>query len=531
MLMKLARENTFAFDSLSCGNFDYTASDHASAIYNPRVSFGAGRIILTNKSLAVLIHFKDASTVWQHRMDIPLYVVDLIVASDGTRLSTPATIYFLLKSAPHMFEQPEICTPMDLPNLEALSISSSPAKSDAPNRPEERLRIPSVGKEHAEVVSTCFVYSVTLQTPKDMVKLKRFVETRPEMPGLANIWVPQHIPRSTISHEIRKLHEEVHDSICRNGGVPHSVGFQALRLAMNAKLAPHLVRSLLPLFEVTCTIFGSEKTAIALRSFYNHVPAPGPHTQHSELERSKLAAGFRINVENVRKDGSVYDIVRSNEHLALVYRVRVTPAGIYLEGPEAEVSNRVLRRYPNFHDHFIRVVFSDEDGGRLDYSLNTNLEAIYARFRSVLNEGIELAGKKYQFLGFSSSSLRNQSCWFIAPFVMDGRTITADQLIAELGDFRSIRSPAKCAARIGLAFTDTTGHVIVEAGATMIGPDIERNGRVFSDGCGCVSVAMVEKIRSRYPQFLMKMPPVAFQMRFQGMLVLYVSTRMKITMC
>lgn len=49
----------------------------------------------------------------------------------------------------------------------------------------------------------------------------------------------------------------------------------------------------------------------------------------------------------------------------LCHHVTVTPSRILLEGPYAIQSNRVIRKYPNNQNNFLRVDFRDED--RLQY--------------------------------------------------------------------------------------------------------------------------------------------------------------------
>lgn len=86
-------------------------------------------------------------------------------------------------------------------------------------------------------------------------------------------------------------------------------------------------------------------------------------------------------------------------------------------------------------------------------------------------------------------------------------------VIADLGDFSLIRSPAKCAARIGQAFSDTP--VFVTLGPEILVDekfsDVEANGRVFSDGCGTFSPHFLEHMRRLIPN-----SSTCFQIRFKG---------------
>jgi hypothetical protein len=103
----------------------------------------------------------------------------------------------------------------------------------------------------------------------------------------------------------------------------------------------------------------------------------------------------------------------------------------------------------------------------------------------------------------------------MAPFEYGGRMLSAPELIRNLGDFGHIRTPAKCAARIGQAFTDTTGTVEVEAGMQIRLRDVERNGRCFSDGCGTISLGLLEKVWRVYGS-RRTLKPVILPIRFAG---------------
>jgi hypothetical protein len=154
----------------------------------------------------------------------------------------------------------------------------------------------------------------------------------------------------------------------------------------------------------------------------------------------------------------------------------------------------------------------------LQFRFDTSNDDVYAKFQAILDGSLPLCGSTFQFLGFSQSSLRSQTAWFMAPFpaTHKGRVLTPAQAIANLGDFSNFRSPAKCAARIGQAFTDTNGFVTVQAGSEYNIEDVKRNGRVFSDGCGTMSSDLAFQVSLRYERLFMKEKPTVFQIRFRG---------------
>lgn len=104
----------------------------------------------------------------------------------------------------------------------------------------------------------------------------------------------------------------------------------------------------------------------------------------------------------------------------------------------------------------------------------------------------------------------------MAPFLDNGRPQYPFDVIGDLGHFRSIRSPARCAARIGQAFSETPYFVSLDdLNVTVcLMPDVKRNDRVFSDGVGTLSWPVVYNIWDVIPQ--KKSAPTAFQVRFKG---------------
>lgn len=187
-------------------------------------------------------------------------------------------------------------------------------------------------------------------------------------------------------------------------------------------------------------------------------------------------------------------------------------------GPELEHENRVLRKFSKHHDRFIRVQFCDEEGQDFRFSARTSLDQIYDRFKNIFGpNGINIAGRKYTFLGWSHSSLRSHSVWFVAPFIDDtGRTQDYNTIISDLGYFEHIRCPAKCAARIGQAFSETPWAVSIGENNINVfeEDDVKVGERVFSDGVGVVSDSVMKMIWNVLP--MNKNAPTCFQVRIGG---------------
>lgn len=206
----------------------------------------------------------------------------------------------------------------------------------------------------------------------------------------------------------------------------------------------------------------------------------------------------------------------SDPGLVYTHRVQITPTKIYFYGPEINVSNRVLRHYSNDIDNFIRVSFVDEDCGKM---FSTDLVArlsnekhtkVYWRTLDALRNGITLGNKKFDFLAFSSSQLRENSAWMFA----SRKGLTASDIRKWMGDFNKIRNVAKYAARLGQSFSSSTETLTVEDYEVEKIDDVKRNGYCFSDGIGKISPDFA--IRVAIKCGLKSLTPSAFQIRYGG---------------
>ena len=104
----------------------------------------------------------------------------------------------------------------------------------------------------------------------------------------------------------------------------------------------------------------------------------------------------------------------------------------------------------------------------------------------------------------------------MAPFNLDRDVVHARSIIQDLGDFSQIRSPAKCAARIGQAFSQTFSSVQLPPATIRTDfPDIKRNGRNFSDGVGTLSPSVLRMIWDAYAMSRASKPTL-FQVRIGG---------------
>jgi hypothetical protein len=267
---------------------------------------------------------------------------------------------------------------------------------------------------------------------------------------------------------------------------------------------------------------GADLTATAVRRLKQQIPTPGPSVNADDLTTLAFVALIHESIKDSKARAlESQDLTakqKKHHHLALTYKAIVTPTGLLLRGPDWGVSNRILRKYATRTQYFIRVFFADEDGLSVFHDSRASQEQVYERFRTVLKNGISVADRTFQFLGFSHASLRSHQAWFMAPFELDGAMVRARDVIRDLGDFTHIHCSAKCAARIGQAFSDTIFSVTVPntAYVTETKDDVERNGRTFSDGCGTLSLGLLRKVWRALPPDRREQMPTILQIRYRG---------------
>jgi hypothetical protein len=327
--------------------------------------------------------------------------------------------------------------------------------------------------------------------------------------------------------------------ILSSGIVHFAFLFQVQALVWNNFINPASGIGLLDLIDQVIRDKNDEKVAApittdAMKVLFKKIPYPLPSTKPDELDVVNIMADIKnFELEAQEKDPHRDRIYGSKipEHQIWIFKALVTPTRVLLAGPDPESKNKVLRKYSDHNDYFLRVLFCEEDGQDLSFHPKVDNEQIYSHFRRIMDEGILIAGRKYHFLGFSHSSLRSHSAWFSAPFTdSDFQRQVPEAILKALGDFSEIRVPAKCAARIGQAFSETPYAVpIFERGITLrYIPDVKSDdkSRVFSDGVGTISKEALEEV---WPYLSMQAAkPTCLQIRWAGCKgMLSLDTRLK----
>ncbi|EED15337.1 RNA-dependent RNA polymerase, putative [Talaromyces stipitatus ATCC 10500] len=491
----------FSIFNLSCGTFDFRGTSpvfieqfeiHAAS---GTIHFGSNKLTITLPNPEdVSKNFKIESEYWS--------IYDAIYVSDQGH----PTITFGCNYAPRLFEAP-INNQMQTTLATFMRDRRAP-----PPREEKKTRIGFLNLSHKCIVSSCFVYRVTLINQQDFSSILR-LSHNPNLPELVRwreLRVATHLSFTT---QLTNFF-----SALRQGVFPFAVQFQLRMLVSNGELPPEKVISLFPYVRTLLARKRPLVVAKILKGLPRRLHHPDPHADSADVSLEAIIETLK-EIEEMQ----ALEYVQPGQPGYLhhnqmeIHRLSVTPTGIYLDGPNVEAENRVLRKYRHQSDYFIRVRFIEESGDPMMYDISSNLDRIFKdRFGEVLRDGVIIADRHYRFLGFSHSSLRSRSCWFMAEFHdSEGQLITVNSLISKLGDFSHIRSPAKFAARLGQTFSDTLTSISVDRDMVKRIDDVERNGRVFSDGCGTISKEVLWRIYRDYPRNAAVRPTV-FQVRISG---------------
>lgn len=491
----------FPIFTLSCGTFDFrsTRPVFIEQFSMPRpgtIHFGSKKLTIT------VTNMEDYSKKFQIEFDY-WSIYDAIYVSNQDQFST---VTFGCNYAPRLFEAP-YASPFQT------TLGAYMNNRHAMPREEKKVRLDYLHPLHRYVVSSCFVYRVQMMEPRDFHNVLRLSHI-PDLPELVKWRALRIAAPSPFTTKLRLFLSALQQAV-----FPFAVQFQLQMLVYNGELPPEKVMTLFP---YVATLLAKRRPLVVakiLKGLPRRLQHPNPHADSTDVSLEAIIESLK-EIEEIQ----ALEYLQPGQPGYLhhnqmeIHRLSVTPTGTYLDGPNVEAENRVLRKYRQQSDYFIRVRFIEESGDPMMYDISSNLDRIFkGRFSEVLREGVIIAGRHYRFLGFSHSSLRSRTCWFMAAFQDSaGEWMTVERLISKLGDFSHIRSPAKFAARLGQTFSDTLTSISVDKGIVQRINDVERNGRVFSDGCGSISKEILWRIYREYPRNAAVRPTV-FQVRISGM--------------
>ncbi|KAK7947707.1 RNA-dependent RNA polymerase [Apiospora aurea] len=495
--------------ALSCGYYTYQEGE---LVYVPEAGWQTMEGIASFSKYQLTVTYTD----WfggSIRLEIPYRIIETIVTS-----STPTALTLTLWEAPRIFKNRDLEAAMA-----NLSIQKGP---QGPSK--DRLTcIPVSGvRDHKRTMGQCLVYRLVVSPVEFYEKVESLKSSELFSMGHRNN-VPTSYGNLSIADGMKKFTALV--SECSKV-MPFDVLYQLQALVQNAYLLPWTVdailRRLATYYGVGTTGEAQDKkppfSAQAIKRLFPKIPFPGLGVDASMFEPTSLWDYLCVLEKLVREDmAAEFFSERARDNLTWVYKAQVSPTGLTFHGPELEAKNRILRRFPDHVEYFLRVQFSEEDGQNLRFNPKASNAEIYERFKEVFKKGFAIGGRHYSFLGFSHSSLRSHSAWFMASFVFDSTLQTYFTVISHLGKFSHIYSPARCAARIGQAFSETPFAVDLTGNgvSSHMVPDITRvdakgNENVFTDGVGRISQEVVDLIQDSMAQ--RKAFPTCFQIRWGG---------------
>ena len=167
--------------------------------------------------------------------------------------------------------------------------------------------------------------------------------------------------------------------------------------------------------------------------------------------------------------------------------------------------------FQGFRLHYPPNESKSESGAPLSQPASPKDSAEYV-FR-LLDRGIVINSVSYNFYGHSNSQLKSKSC-----FLHAGSKGDAARKVESMADFSRIKSVAKMVKRIGLIFSSAVVALHLPPDRCQDIPDIEKDGYIFTDGCGLISTQLAKhlvqllNIRFRAARYT----PSVFQIRYRG---------------
>jgi hypothetical protein len=286
---------------------------------------------------------------------------------------------------------------------------------------DSRIRLTSPGGPQAAVVGQCLVYEFQVVSTSSDLKARMGKVAEYDL-SIINYEFKTVRNFDSWHSQLTLLRDRLGE-YTRTGALPFGILFQLQALVYNGYLPPNtvlsLTRKLAGLFR-TRKMQGRRPISVnSMKRLFNLIDWPSPFGDPEEFSIKGLLGAITGNDKDL-SDGAIEAeaLFRPAPHLALIHRVVVTPSRITLHGPEIEPLNRILRRFPNHHEYFIRVQFCDENGEDVYFNPRINNSLIFVRFKNVFANGFQIAGRTYTFLGFSHSSLRSRSAWVSYLFLL-----------------------------------------------------------------------------------------------------------------
>lgn len=489
-------DQSLSITTLECGRWETTTG---KPIFMPYwLTDCGGSLARDSKSLLITLKTSQSQ---EHTLVMDLFSIQALCFC---KIGNLDTVTFTLTLAPRFLE-----TESSTPEQQLTNLLSSLGRDIMHKRSNPSYRVGGLPGTSKAMTGSCLSYRLTF--PESVTGLKNAIQRLTSF-RLPLTKTPDIITRPQVD-PFRKQVAQLNSIILRYH-CSFRWKFQIQGLWMNGLLSPNEVRLMMPAMRDLRKRAGEEALIRILKRLALQLPIPDPSTNLRSGGLEGALTTMRQQEEYLIDGDLEEEEEQASREEMSIHKVVVTPAGVYTAGPEPMAANRILRQYRAHSDCFLRVLFADESEERLEFDRGFSNERILQdRFLTILLKGLDIAGEHYDFLGFSHSSLRSQTCWFMRAFVHEGSLLFANQLIRQLGDFSSIRCPAKCAARIGQAFSETTIAVKVDPKIVRIEDDVRAGQYMFTDGCGTISREAWRMLRGSNT---VKKQPTSYQIRYKG---------------
>lgn len=477
-----ATELNCGYHTFNDGRLTFTAEWSAKEVCLVKFSKRSLRITLARRRVQLRMPFQS--------------IVELVWWQDGNAAVT-------LSWAPTILS---LQTQID--ELAALFSVLGIGQAGGRGQPEQSQRLDAIDEAHGRISPFCLVYHFNVRNP-----VTRHINNEPLQSEMVRIRKKQlcsvtrydfgfrHAGGVRFGEAAANLRSQLSHYYSKDS-LPFGLLFLLQALMANSYLHPTTISALAQRLVERFTEAkkaGNDEPPVSVDAFkklFDWIDYPMPDGDPTMFEVDGIMAYLEKAERLVRESPALRaTLFGKTQSRARIFRATVTPTRVLLQGPELEPMNRVLRKFSD-HSYFIRAQFCDENGQDLFFNAKVSLDSVHARFKSVLSNGVQVAGRIYKLLGFSHSSLRAHSAWLSAPFIHQGQPHFPDFIITGLGDFNQIKSPARRAARIGQAFSETPYALDLDENKVEVLeiPDIKRNDRVFSDGVGTISPGAADAV-------------------------------------
>jgi RNA-dependent RNA polymerase len=201
-----------------------------------------------------------------------------------------------------------------------------------------------------------------------------------------------------------------------------------------------------------------------------------------------------------------------SENFSAIGKVFVTPLKVIFSGPHYGLNNRIVRVFKKKEEHFIQVTFCDEDMNVVYGGYRGAHPSVYARIRKILEDGITIGNRKYEFLLFTSSQVRHASAWFLD---VQNSGMTIESVLSCIGNASNIQCVGHYASALGQALSSTFQCKELLKDQVFIEQDIYSDDKKFNftNGSGMIC----EEFANEIAQSLnLRSKPSAFQVRYKG---------------